>query len=125
MNDFLINGSKPVTLYTNMLTFRDSSNKSFELDGDLLKTMTNYKFNATHSSPQDQKLNYRFGKEMIFNTKQMGRKSPRDESMVLILNSPAIMASGFSTIFFSSNPNKLCDKLKLLLQKNQLEIFLT
>ena len=40
MNNFLINTSVPVTLYSNMLTFRDTS-RSFKLDGDLLKTITN------------------------------------------------------------------------------------
>ena len=37
MNDFSINTSVPVTLYSKILTFGDS-NKSFYLDGDLLKT---------------------------------------------------------------------------------------
>ena len=37
MNVFLINDGIPVTLYSNMLTFRDS-NKTFKLDGDLLET---------------------------------------------------------------------------------------
>ena len=36
MNDFLINTGVPVTLYSNMLTFRDC-NKPFKLDEDLLK----------------------------------------------------------------------------------------
>ena len=57
MNDFLIHGNIPVTLFSNMITFRDS-NKSFRLEGDLLKVATNYKFNADHSSPQDKKLIY-------------------------------------------------------------------
>ena len=52
MNDFLIHGKIPVTLYSNMLTFRDSKS-SFKTDGDLLKTMTNYKFNAGPSNLQD------------------------------------------------------------------------
>ena len=43
MNDFLKNGVISVSLYRNMLTFRDS-NKSFKLDGDLLETITNYDF---------------------------------------------------------------------------------
>ena len=34
MKDFLVNGGIPVTLFSNMLTFRDS-NKSFKLDGDI------------------------------------------------------------------------------------------
>ena len=42
------------------------NNKSFQLDGDLLKTMTKYNFNVTHSNPQDQKLFYEFGKELEF-----------------------------------------------------------
>ena len=53
MKDFLENGGIPVTLYSNMLTFRDS-NKFFKLDGDLLQTMTNYDCNVSHSNPKDQ-----------------------------------------------------------------------
>ena len=34
MNDFLMNEGIPVTLFSDVLTFRDS-NKSFKLDGDL------------------------------------------------------------------------------------------
>ena len=52
MNDFLIHGTIPVTIFTNMITFRDS-NKTFRLEGDLLIVITNYKFNVDHSSPQD------------------------------------------------------------------------
>ena len=54
MNDFLINTTVAVTLYSNILTFRDT-NKSLKLDGDLLKTMTIYKFNVDHSNLQDRK----------------------------------------------------------------------
>ena len=53
MNDFLIHGTLPVTIFCNMITFRDS-NKTFRLEGDLLKIITNYKFNVDHSSPQDK-----------------------------------------------------------------------
>ena len=117
MNDFLINEGIPVTLVSNMLIFRDS-NKSFKLDGDLLETMTNYDFNVDHSNQQDRKLIYEFVKEMNFNTRQKGKKSDRDKSIVRLLRSPAIMASGVSkTIFLSSDPNELCDRLKLLLQE--------
>ena len=62
INDFLINGGIPISLYSNMLTFRDS-NKSFKLDGDLLETKTNYGFNVNHANPQNQKLIYDFGKK--------------------------------------------------------------
>ena len=60
MNDFSINECIPATLFSNMITFKDS-NKSFKLDGDLLQTMTNYDFNVSHSNPKDQKLIYDFG----------------------------------------------------------------
>ena len=119
MNDFLIHGTIPVTIFSNMITFRDS-NKSFRLEGDLLKVITNYKFNADHSSPQDKKLIYEFAKEMRYDTKSTGRPSVRHESMIRLLDQPAIMASGFSkTIILSSDPNELCDRLKLLLQEKQ------
>ena len=119
MNDFLIHGNIPVTLFSNMITFRDS-NKTFRLDGDLLKLITIYKFNADHSSPQDEKLIYEFAKEMNYDTKSTGRPSTRHTSIVNILESPAIMASGISrTKILSFNPNELCDRLKLLLQEKK------
>ena len=117
MNDFLIHGTIPVNIFSNMITFRDS-NKTFRLEGDLLKVITNYKFNADHSSPQDKELNYNFAKEMNYDTKSTDRASTRHTSIIKILESPAIMASGISkTIFLSSNPYELCERLKLLLQE--------
>ena len=73
MNDFLINAGIPVTLYSNMLTFRDS-NKSFKLDGDLLEAIINYDFNIDHSNQEDRKLMYELGKEMKFCIKQTDEK---------------------------------------------------
>ena len=64
-----------------MLTFTDTI-KSFILLGDILKTMTNYDFNVDNSDPRDRKVNFEFGKEMKFTTKQKGRKSPRGESVI-------------------------------------------
>ena len=55
LNEFLIHGNIPVTLYSNMLTFTDSI-KHFKVDGELLKTMTRYKLNVSHSNPQDRKI---------------------------------------------------------------------
>ena len=117
MNNFLIHRGIPVTLFSNMITFRDS-NQSFKLEGDLLKLITDNKFNADHSSTQDKKLIYEFAKEMNYDTKSPGRPSIRHDSVVKILNSPAIMASGVSNIIIlSSDPNELCDRLRLLLQE--------
>ena len=117
LNDFLIHGTIPVTIFSNMIVFRDS-NKSFRLEGDLLKVITNYKFNVDHSNPQDKKLIYQFAKEMKYDIKSTGRPSVRHNSMVRLLDQPAIMASGVSkTIFLSSDSNELCDSLKFLLQE--------
>ena len=107
MNDFLINGGIPVSLYSNMLTFRDS-NRPFELDGDLLERMAVYDFNVNHANPQNRNLVYEFGKEKKFDNKEKRRKSNRDKSMRKLPKSPAIMASGVSnTIFLSSDPDEL------------------
>ena len=114
MGKFLINTSVRVTLYSNMLTFRDV-NRSFKLDGYLLKTKTNYKFNVDHSNAQDKETIYEFGKEVKFDIKHQGRPSNRDRSKVELLKSPAIMALGISnTMFLPSDPSKLCNRLKLL-----------
>ena len=116
MNDFLINEGVPVTLVSNMLIFRDS-NKPFKLEGDLSETMTNYDFNVDHSNQQDRKLIYELVKEKNFNIRQKGNKSDRDKSIIRLLRSPRIMASGVTTIFLSENADELCKRLKLLLQE--------
>ena len=55
---------------------------------------------------------------MNYDTKSTGRPSTRHTSIIKILESPAILASGISkTIILSSDPNELCDRLRLLLQK--------
>ena len=57
---------------------------------------------------------------MTFNIRQKGRKSDRDKSMIKLLKSPAIMASGISkTINISSDPDERCNRIKLLLQEKQ------
>ena len=99
-----------------MLFFTDSK-KSLKLDGDPLKTMTNYKFNVDRSNSQDRKGIYEFGNEMNFNIRQMGRKSNRDTSLAKLLKSPAIRASGILTIILPENPNDLFYRLKTFLQE--------
>ena len=119
VNDLKINKTIPITLYGNMLTFRDT-NKQFELKGDLLEMITNGKFNVDLASLSDKKLMYDFAKEMHFDQNAVGNKSTRDRKLIKLLNSPALMVSpsGVSkTIFLSSDPNELCDRLKLLLQE--------
>ena len=114
----MTNTSVPVTLHSNNVTFGDT-NKFFKLNEDLLETLTNSKFNLDHSNAQDRKLNYELGKQMKFDIKQKGRPSNRDKSLIKLLNSPAILASGIWTIFLPSDPNELCERVKLLLQERQ------
>ena len=117
VNDLKINKLIPITLYGNMLTFRDT-NKQFELKGDLLEMITNSKFNVDLASLSDKKLMYDFAKEMHFDLNAPGNKSTRDRKLIKLLKSPAILASGVSkTIFLSSDPDELCNRLKLLLQE--------
>ena len=100
-----------------MLTFRDT-NKQFELKGDLLEMITNSKYNVDLASLSDKRLMYDFVKEMHFDMKAPGNKSTRDKSIIRLLKSPKIMASGISkTIFLPSDPDELCNRLKLLLQE--------
>ena len=119
VNDLKINKKIPISLYGNMLTFRDT-NKQFELKGDLLEMITNSKFNVDLASLSDKKLMYDFAKEMHFDQNAVGNKSIRDRKLIKLLKSPGLMvsASGISkTIFLSSNPDELCERLKFLLQE--------
>ena len=56
---------------------------------------------------------------MRFDIKQKGQKSNRDKTLIRLLKLPAIMASVFSTLVLSSDPNDLCDGLNLLPQETQ------
>ena len=117
--DLKIHDSIPIILYRNILTFRDTG-KEFELTGDLLKMITSKNYNADLASLSDKKLMYDFAKEINFDLKAKGKKSTRDRILIKLLKSPAIMASGVSnTIFLSSDPDQLCERLKFLLQEKQ------
>ena len=121
VNDLLMKNKIPITLYGNILTFRDTG-KKFELTGDLLEMITNSKYNVNFASLQDKKLMYDFAKEMNFDVKAVGKKSTSDRILIKLLESPGLIvsASGVSkTIFLSSDPDELCDRWKLLLQEKQ------
>ena len=61
---------------------------------------------------------YDFAKEMHFDVRGQGGKSTRDQTLIKLLKSPAIMDSKLSNIIFlSSDPNDLCDRITLLLQE--------
>ena len=67
----------------------------------------------------DEKISFDSGKEVLFDEKAPSKKSERDRSFITLLNSPAIMASGSSTLFLWENPDEPCDRLKILLQDKQ------
>ena len=76
--------SIPITLYENILTFRDTG-KNFELTGDLLEMITNSKFNVDLARLSDKKLKYEFAKEMHFDLNAPGNKSTRDGKLINLL----------------------------------------
>ena len=56
-----------------------------------------------------------FAKEMISDLRGQCKKFTRDRSFIKLIKSPAIMASGISkTIFLSSDPNELFNRLTRL-----------
>ena len=84
--------------------------------------ITNKNFNVDLANLSGRKLMYDFAKETNFDLKAVGKKFKRDRTLIKLLKSPGLMvsASGASkTIFNSSDPNELCDRLKLLLQEKQ------
>ena len=81
VNDLLINKTIPVTLYNNLLTFRDTDEK-FELGGEISKMMTNKNYNVHLANLLDKKLMFEFAKEMYFDEKAPGNKSTRDKTFI-------------------------------------------
>ena len=101
--DLLIHNTKPITLYDNLITFRDTG-KIFELIEDLLKMIINNKYNVDVASLSDRKIMFDFAKELYFDVKATGKKSTRDRTLRKIFKSPAIMASGISAYFYHLIP---------------------
>ena len=121
VNDLKTNKSIPITLYNNMLKICDTG-REFELKGDLLEMITNKNYNVDLAKVSDKKLLYDFAEEMNFDLKAIGKKSTRNTTPIKLPKSTGLMvsASGASkTIVLSSDPNELCDRLKLLLQEKR------
>ena len=121
VHDLLTHNTIPVTFYDNLLTFRDRG-KIFELKGDLLKIITNRNYNIDVASLSDKKLLYDFAKDLNAEVKAQGKKSNRDRTLIKLLKSQSLMISASrisNTIFLSSDPNELCNRINLLLQEKQ------
>ena len=117
----MIKNTIPITLHDNLLTFRDT-NKVFELKRDLLKMITSKNYNIDLASLADKIKTYDFAKEMHFDTKAQGRQSTRDKILIKLLKPPGLVISGSGvskTIFLSSDPDELCNRLKFWLQEKQ------
>ena len=114
----------PVKLYNNWLTFRDTV-KEVELQGDLGKKVTNKNYNVDFPLLRDKNAMYDSAKEKYSDEKALGIKITRDKTLRRSFKSLGIMvsASGVSsshkkktfskTRFLSSDPNELCDRLRL------------
>ena len=121
VSDRLIHKTKPVTLFNNLLTFRDTG-KKFQLHRDLLKIRINKNYKVDLANLLDEKVLCDFAKEFYFEEKALGNISTGYKALVRLLKSPAIMAVSFKeskTRFISSSPNERCDRLKLLLKEKQ------
>ena len=82
--------------------------------------ITNKKYNVDLVSLADKKIMYEFGKGMHFDVKTQSNKSTRDRTLIKLLESADIIASGVSkTIFLSSDPEELCQKFKMIIQEKQ------
>ena len=100
VNDLLINKTIPVTVYNNLLTFRDTDEK-FLSQGDLLKTITNKKnYSVDLVNLSVENIKYEFAKQMFFNERASGDKGTGDNSLMKLLKPLAVMACGNSTFFY-------------------------
>ena len=119
----------PVTLYDILFTFRDAD-KKFELNGGLLKLITNKTYNVDLANFADNKIMSEIAKEMTSDGKAVGNECTIDKSLIRLLKLLAIVAESlrkksFSKLIdwknrlLSSNLTELCDRIKLLLQEKQ------
>ena len=66
-----------------------------------MKKITEKNYKVDLAKLLDRKLMFEFAKEMYFDGKDLGNRSVRDKSLIGLVQSPGIMASGISTIFFT------------------------
>ena len=78
------------------------------------------------ASLADKKLVFDFAKEMKFDLKAMGIKPTRDRTLIKLLKSPGLVfllqvfqRNCSQKYLFSENPDELCGRLEILIQKKQ------
>ena len=62
---------------------------------------------------------FEFARKVSFDEKAFGNKSTRDKSLIRLLRSAAVIASGISTIFLPENHFEVCDRLRIIVQEKQ------
>ena len=65
VTDLLINKTIPIILYQNLLSFLDTD-KKFDLQGDLLKMLTNKNYNVDLANIPDKKIMFDSAKQKCF-----------------------------------------------------------
>ena len=92
VDDLLINKTIPVTLFNDLLTFRDTDTK-FELKGDHWKMITNKNLFVDLAKLSDEKTMFSFAKEIYFDERAPANRKTRDRSLLKLLKSRSIMFS--------------------------------
>ena len=77
--------------------------------------ITNGNYNVDHAEVSDKKIMFDFANEMCFDVRNLGSKDTRDNYFIRLVQLPAIMVSGVSTLFLPENPNEFSDRILLLL----------
>ena len=98
VNDLLINKTIPVTLYENFSIFC-AADKEFESKGDFLEMIAKKNYNVDLGRLSEKKFLFEFAKERYSDEIALGIKCIRDRTLIRLLKSPAIMASGISSDF--------------------------
>ena len=107
-----------------MLTFR-YTDKKVGLQGDLLKMIYNKNSIVDLAYLQDEMIKYEFAKQMYFDERALCNKSSRDQSLIILLKSPAIKLLGFPQSFYQTILMNYVIDYKYYYMKNDPEIFLT
>ena len=118
-NVYKVNAEK-ITIYGDNLVFKNYG-KSFTLRGDVLKMITDFKFET--SDLPDAKLIIDFRDEIRFDIHGRGKSLRYRNLLKNYFFKGAILASGLKrstkTIFILENPNELCGKVCWIIQEKQ------
>ena len=93
-----------------MLIFRNTD-KKFELQGDLLKMISNKNYNVDLAKLLDKKIVLDFAREIYSDERAPEKNSMKERSHIWLVKPPANMVFGTSTTFLPENPNGLRDRI--------------